>query len=111
MAAPLFACHRQFFADFYGDIYRGFGEFYMRNPVFLFCMWVACKGTRLKRVTIGLMLASTILALNGLYDSCITSLPYFGLGLNDLWYLLFRLASTLFCICASAITSRNATLN
>ena len=34
MAAPLFACHRQFFADFYGDIYRGFGEFYMRNPVF-----------------------------------------------------------------------------
>lgn len=63
---------------------------------FLFCMWVACKGTRLKRVTIGLMLASTILALNGLYDSCITSLPYFGLGLNDLWYLLFRLASTLF---------------
>ena len=63
---------------------------------FLFCMWVACKGTRLKRVTICLMLASTILALNGLYDSCITSLPYFGLGLNDLWYLLFRLASTLF---------------
>lgn len=78
---------------------------------FLFCMWVACKGTRLKRVTIGLMLASTILALNGLYDSCITSLPYFGLGWMTCGIFCFVLLLPCFCICASAITSRNATLN
>jgi hypothetical protein len=34
MAAAFFACHRQFFADLYGDIYRGSRELYMRNPVF-----------------------------------------------------------------------------
>lgn len=38
---------------------------------FLFCIWNACRGSRRKRVTIGLMFASTMLAMNGLYDSCI----------------------------------------
>ncbi|MDE6364551.1 MAG: GHKL domain-containing protein [Lachnospiraceae bacterium] len=65
---------------------------------FLFCMWIVCNGTRLKRLTIGLMLASTILALNGLFDSCIAYyLPDdWGEELYDLQYLVFRLASTLF---------------
>lgn len=65
---------------------------------FLFCMWTACKGTGLKRLTIGLMLASTILALNGLFDSCIVHLlpDDWEEGLHNLQYLAFRLASTLF---------------
>lgn len=64
---------------------------------FLFCMWVACNGTRLKRLSVGLMLSSTILALNGLFDSCISYFltDDYG-GLYDLQYLAFRLASTLF---------------
>ncbi|MDE7324652.1 MAG: GHKL domain-containing protein [Lachnospiraceae bacterium] len=70
---------------------------------FLFCVWIACKGTRLKRLTIGLMLASTILALNGLFDSCIANFLWDGSEvLFDLQYVFFRLLSTLFlylCIC------------
>ncbi len=64
---------------------------------FLFCMWVACNGTRLKRLSVGLMISSTILALNGLFDSCISYFltDDYG-GLYDLQYLVFRLASTLF---------------
>lgn len=64
---------------------------------FLCCMWAACNGTILKRLTIGLMLSSTILALNGLFDSCISFfLPNEYGALYDLQYLAFRLASTLF---------------
>lgn len=64
---------------------------------FLFCMWAACKGTGLKRFTVGLMLASTILALNGLFDNCISYfLPNHYGRLHDLQYLAFRHASTLF---------------
>lgn len=63
---------------------------------FLFCMWTACKGTGLKRLTVGLMLASTILALNGLFDSCISYfLPNHYGRLHDLLYLAFRFASVL----------------
>lgn len=38
---------------------------------FLLCVWIACKGSGLKRITIGLMIASTIFAFNGLHDNCI----------------------------------------
>lgn len=38
---------------------------------FLFCVWNACHGSRLKRLTIGLMLASIMLALNALFDNCL----------------------------------------
>lgn len=64
---------------------------------FLFCMWVVCNGTRLKRLSVGLMLSSAILALNGLFDSCISYFltDNYG-GLYDLQYLAFCLASTLF---------------
>lgn len=38
---------------------------------FLFCVWISCKGSGLKRITIGLMIASTIFAFDGLHDNCI----------------------------------------
>lgn len=39
--------------------------------IFLICIWITCKGSGLKRITIGLMIASVILAFNGLCDNCV----------------------------------------
>lgn len=66
--------------------------------LFLVCMWAACSGTRLKRLTVGLMLASTVLALNGLFDSCISScLPGdWGKGWYEMQYFVFRFVPPLF---------------
>lgn len=44
--------------------------------VFLLCICIACDGSGLKRVTIGLMIASTVFAFNGLYDNCISYYIY-----------------------------------
>lgn len=38
---------------------------------FLVCVWNACCGSGLKRLTIGMMLASVMLALNALFDNSI----------------------------------------
>lgn len=48
--------------------------------IFLFCFWNAGKGSGLKRLTIGLMFASIMLAFNGLCDNCI---DFF----IDTWYI------------------------
>lgn len=53
---------------FAGDAFN----FPVATAFFLFCIWNACCGSRRKRLTIGLMFASTMAALNGLYDSCIS---------------------------------------
>lgn len=42
---------------------------------FLFSVWNACRGTGLKRLTVGVMLASVMFALNALFD-------------NGIWYLI-----------------------
>lgn len=39
--------------------------------IFLICVWITCKGSKLKRITIGLMIASVVLAFNGLCDNCV----------------------------------------
>lgn len=39
--------------------------------VFLICVWITCKGSGLKKITIGLMIASVVLAFNGLCDNCV----------------------------------------
>lgn len=46
--------------------------------VFLGCVWFGCEGSGLKRITIGLMMASTIFAFNGLHDNILTSLIYYS---------------------------------
>lgn len=38
---------------------------------FLIILWVACHGSGLKKITLGLMFSCTIFAFNGLYDNCI----------------------------------------
>lgn len=63
---------------------------------FLFCIWNACRGSKLKRLTIGMMLANTMLALNALFDNCVsrylhecTDEEYY------LYYLGFRASSVI----------------
>lgn len=41
---------------------------------FLCSIWIACRGSRWKRLTIGLMLASTMFAVSALFDNCVTIL-------------------------------------
>lgn len=38
---------------------------------FLIGVWTACRGSRLKRLTVGVMLASVMFALNALFDNCV----------------------------------------
>jgi len=60
------------------------GDLFNLPPVmlfFLFCIYIACDGSGLKRVTIGLMTASTVFAFNGLYDNCISYYIYINDGL------------------------------
>lgn len=50
---------------------------------FLLCVWIACKGSPLKRITIGLMIASAVFAFNGLHDNCILAFYYYHLKINN----------------------------
>lgn len=55
------------------------GDLYNLPPTllfFLFCVWNACSGSGLKRLTIGLMLASTMFAWNALLDNCVSVFLY-----------------------------------
>lgn len=46
--------------------------------VFLGCVWFGCEGSVLKRITIGLMMASTIFAFNGFHDNIISACIYYS---------------------------------
>lgn len=43
---------------------------------FLLCVWLSCEGSGLKRITIGLMFASTIFAFNGFNDNVIADIIF-----------------------------------
>lgn len=50
------------------------GDFWNLPPtlgIFLLCIWFCCKGSGLKKLTVGLMFASTIFAFNGFRDNII----------------------------------------
>lgn len=60
---------------------------------FLFCVWNACCGSGLKRLTIGMMLASVMLALNALFDNSIVFFLYNTVGERYPYSFLFRALS------------------
>lgn len=66
--------------------------------VFLLIVWWCCRGSRPKRLTVGLMLASVVFAFNGFHDNCVNyflrELPdefYFGGTLRFLFALFLYL--------------------
>lgn len=59
--------------------------------IFLFCFWNAGKGSGLKKLTIGLMFASIMLAFNGLCDNCIEFFVYKWSVPRFVWRLIFAL--------------------
>lgn len=56
---------------------------------FLFSVWTACRGSKLKRLTIGVMLASVMFALNALFDNYI----WYFVGMEWYVYLAYRALS------------------
>ncbi|MDE7446689.1 MAG: GHKL domain-containing protein [Lachnospiraceae bacterium] len=64
----------------------------------LLVVWVTCKGSGLKRFTLGLMFACTILAFNGLYDNCIGFAAHYSQNdsFYDNMYLIGRLLFAVF---------------
>lgn len=44
--------------------------------IFLFGIWNGCEGSKQKRIVIGLMIASAVLASNGLHDNSLASVLY-----------------------------------
>lgn len=58
---------------------------------FLFCVWNACSGSRLKRLTVGVMLASVMFALNALFDNCIGHFIHNVMEASySLYYFVYR---------------------
>ena len=39
--------------------------------IFLLLLWITCRGTGLKKLTLGLMFSSTVYAFNGFWDNCV----------------------------------------
>ena len=64
----------------------------------LLVVWVTCKGSGLKRFTLGLMFACTIFAFNGLYDNCIGFAAHYSQNdsFYDNMYLIGRLLFAVF---------------
>lgn len=62
---------------------------------FLFCVWIACRGSGLKRLTVGMMLASVMFALNALFDNCISCYFHSVAENYYLYYFLFRALSVI----------------
>ena len=60
---------------------------------FLVCVWNACCGSGLKRLTIEMMLASVMLALNALFDNSIVFFLYNTVGERYPYSFLFRALS------------------
>lgn len=44
---------------------------------FLAGLWISCEGSRLKKLTLGLMFSSTVFAFNAFYDNCVGFLAHY----------------------------------
>lgn len=62
---------------------------------FLCGIWIACRGSRWKRLTIGLMLASTMFAVSALFDNCVTNMLDENPGDSFVSYFIFRALAVL----------------
>lgn len=65
---------------------------------FMFIIWITCKGSLFKKLTMGLILSSSIFAFNAFYDNCLGYLAYrYGNDeLYDNMYLVGRLLFSMF---------------
>lgn len=63
--------------------------------IFLFCVWNACRGSQLKRLTVGMMLASVMLALNALFDNCIEYYIFNAMEAHMPYYFGYRALSVI----------------
>ena len=60
---------------------------------FMAVLWITCKGSGLKRVTLGLMFSSTVYAFSGFWDNCVAFLAH-RKGMDEFYgnmYLFGRL--------------------
>lgn len=64
---------------------------------FLIILWCTCEGTGLKKLTLGLMFASTIFAFNGFYDNCAGFFAHYW-GIDALYGHLYLIARLLFAL-------------
>lgn len=64
---------------------------------FLSILWCTCEGTGLKKLTLGLMFASTIFAFNGFYDNCIAFFAHYW-GADILYSNLYLVGRFLFAL-------------
>lgn len=58
--------------------------------LFLAGVWIACRGSRLKRLTVGVMLASVMVALNALFDNCLWHFLHALMEDYTLYYFGYR---------------------
>lgn len=65
---------------------------------FMFIIWITCKGSLFKKLTMGLILSSSIFAFNAFYDNCLGYLAhrYGNDELYDNMYLVGRLLFSMF---------------
>lgn len=66
--------------------------------LFLAVLWISCEGSRLKKLTLGLMFASTVFAFNAFYDNCVGFFAHY-FGKDNFYanmYLVFRLLFAIF---------------
>lgn len=80
---------------------------------FMLVLWITCKGSWRKRLTLGLMFASMIFAFNAFYDNCIALLAHMQ-GKDVLFgnmYLVCRLFLPFLYFSLSVIKSRSGILS
>lgn len=72
--------------------------------IFLLLLWITCRGTGLKKLTLGLMFSSTVYAFNGFWDNCVAYWAHiFGM---DRFYADMYLAGRLFFAVVLYLTIR-----
>lgn len=59
--------------------------------MFLLGVWNGCEGSKRKRITIGLMTASAVLAFNGLHDNCLARILSWYSFVPDCFHVVPRL--------------------
>lgn len=65
--------------------------------IFMLVLWVTCKGSWRKRLTLGLMFANTIFAFNAFYDNCIAMWAH-SHGKYEFFGNMYTVARLLFAI-------------
>ncbi|EOS77043.1 MAG: GHKL domain-containing protein [Lachnospiraceae bacterium] len=65
--------------------------------LFLFIIWITCKGSFLKKVTLGLILSSSIFAFNALYDNCLGFLAH-HCGMDEFYGRMYTVGRLIFAV-------------